>query len=70
MKKQNRSGVSHRFSSYILVGISAFLVEYISFFVLITLASQLLVAQSLSFLLGLTINFYGKRNHTFSSDYS
>ena len=68
MKKQKRSGVSHRFSSYILVGISAFLVEYISFFVLISLASQLLVAQSVSFLLGLTVSFYGNRNHTFSSD--
>ena len=68
MKKQKRSGVSHRFSSYIVVGISAFLIEYISFFALISMASQLLVAQSISFLLGLMVSFYGNRNHTFRSD--
>ena len=65
MKKQKRNLFSHKLSSYILIGIAAFLTEYISFLLIITTISKLLVAQTISFLMGLIISFFGNRNITF-----
>ena len=65
MKKQKRNLFSNKLSSYILIGAAAFLTEYVSFLLIITALSKLLVAQSISFLLGLIVSFFGNRNITF-----
>lgn len=49
-----------------MIGTLAFVAEYISFFLLISATPQLLVAQSLSFLIGLAVSFHGNRSLTFN----
>ncbi|NCU40621.1 GtrA family protein [Candidatus Saccharibacteria bacterium] len=68
MKRQKSTRLTHKFSSYIAVGLTAFLTEYLSFFVLITVMTPLVLAQTISFSLGLMVSFYGNRKHTFSVD--
>lgn len=65
MKKQKRNPVSAKLSSYFLIGIMAFLTEYISFLLLITTFSKLFIAQTISFMFGLMVSFFGNRNITF-----
>ena len=65
MKKQKRNLFSRKLSSYVLVGLAAFSTEYISFIILIALFPSLLVAQTVSFLLGLIVSFSGNRSITF-----
>lgn len=60
---------NHQFARYIAIGISAFLIEYGSFLLLIALFSSdqlsLVVAQSLSFGAGFITSFLGNRRITF-----
>jgi putative flippase GtrA len=62
--------VTHKpFSKYLLVGGSAFLTEYSSFYILYTLLNaQLYLANSLSFCLGLLVSFLFNRGWTFKTD--
>ena len=55
---------------YLFVGGSAFIVEYISFIILLPLISMsynIVVAQFISFCIGLIISFNGNRLYTFNS---
>lgn len=57
-------------SGYLIVGVLAFLAEYLSFIGLITVlhgSYALTIAQTLSFLAGLLTSFLGNRNFTFNS---
>lgn len=58
-----------RIFTYGLVGGLAFLVEYLSFILLLNIAPApytLMIAQSISFCLGLTVSFAGNRFFTFN----
>jgi putative flippase GtrA len=58
--------ISNKFARYLLVGGSAFLVEYGSFFILYQLFNfQIYVANSISFCLGLLISFLFNRGWAF-----
>jgi putative flippase GtrA len=52
--------------NYVLIGASAFIIEYAIFYVLNELTGvELFIAQSISFLAGLTVSFLGSRLVTF-----
>lgn len=53
--------------SYISMGVLAFLSEYITFYVLWGASKNVVTAQTISFLIGLTISFLGSRNLTFKA---
>lgn len=59
--------LSRRFMMYVLIGIVAFTVEYVVFVGLFHVINSLIVAQSLSFISGLLISFFGNKNVTFNS---
>lgn len=59
--------LSRRFMMYVLIGVVAFTVEYLVFVGLFHVINSLLVAQSLSFISGLLISFFGNKNVTFNS---
>lgn len=59
-----------RFLSYIVVGLLAFFVEYVSFLGLLNIlhvSYGLSVAQTISFSVGLLVSFLGNRNYTFNT---
>lgn len=59
--------LSRRFMMYVLIGVVAFTVEYVVFVGLFHVINSLIVAQSLSFISGLLISFFGNKNVTFNS---
>ncbi len=67
-KKNPLHFFSRKFTFYVFIGIGAFVTEYASFFVVMSLTDSLLVAQTISFLLGLAVSFTGNRNLTFNTD--
>jgi putative flippase GtrA len=59
---------SSKFARYLLVGGSAFLIEYSSFFILYQLLSfQIYISNSISFCLGLLISFLFNRGWAFKT---
>jgi len=54
-------------SRYLAIGFTAFAVEYLLFTILIYVGLFLLVAQTLSFCVGLAISFFGNRIVTFKA---
>ena len=71
IKKKNRLHLhffSRKFTFYVFIGVGAFVSEYMSFFIVMSLVDSLLAAQTISFLVGLTVSFTGNRNLTFNTD--
>lgn len=67
MSKKIKNASGKKITSYILVGGLAFATEFTVFLALYETFSNLLLAQSLSFLAGLLVSFLGNRNITFVS---
>ncbi len=57
--------IGQRFLHYLFAGITAFIVEYGTFYVMISLKWPLIIANSLSFLLALGTSFILNRKWTF-----
>ena len=55
-----------QFRNYLIIGCSAFVVEYVAFMALFVNSDNLLFSQSASFLAGLMVSFFGNRHITFS----
>lgn len=55
---------------YAVVGITAFLGEYLSFYMIWSGTGDVIISQIISFLVGLTISFFGSRNLTFRENKS
>lgn len=53
--------------NYVMIGGLAAIVEYTSFFIIYSVLPVVVVAQTLSFMLGLVVSFTGSRRYTFSS---
>lgn len=56
-----------RIVGYLFVGGLAFVIEYVSFAVIIAMLPVILFAQSTSFSLGLAVSFIGNRYYTFKN---
>jgi putative flippase GtrA len=67
MKKTKLNYITPRFRRYLIIGIAAFSIEYVSFAILSTVGAALIISQSLSFFCGLMISFVGNRKVTFNS---
>lgn len=59
--------ISKRFLNYLIVGGTAFFVEYGAFLVLQVLSVDLVVSQVMSFSMGLLVSFLGNRLITFNT---
>ena len=65
MNRTKRTNIQSRFTLYIAVGMSAFLVEYFAFILLNAMGQVLITSQTLSFVGGLIVSFTGNRKLTF-----
>lgn len=58
----------NKIRNYVMIGGLAAIVEYASFFIIYNVLPFVVVAQTLSFILGLVVSFTGSRQYTFNSD--
>jgi putative flippase GtrA len=67
IKKVEKTSIK-KLTSYVIIGVTAFLTEFIVFIIVYEYAAGLLIAQSTSFLSGLLVSFFGNRNITFANN--
>ena len=65
MKSLLNKLIEQRFLHYLVSGVTAFIVEYATFYILISMKWPLVIANSLSFLLALATSFTLNRKWTF-----
>lgn len=57
----------NKVKNYLIIGVLAFAIEYISFIIIYKFLTVVIVAQTISFIAGLVVSFLGNRHYTFNT---